>query len=125
MAKKILVVDDELYMHKVMQFHLERAGYELISAHNGREAVEKTTTENPNLVLMDVMMPEMDGLSALKEIKGAETTRDIPVIMLTSSAHTLTRKEAEASGAAMFMTKPFSPTHLLKEIKGLLDKTEG
>jgi CheY-like chemotaxis protein len=120
MAKKILVVDDEHYMRRLMQHHLLRAGYEMITAHNGREAVEKATLEMPDLVIMDVMMAELDGLSALKQLKQSAITREIPVIMITASAQMGTRQESETSGAAGFFTKPFSPTQLLLEIKRLL-----
>jgi CheY-like chemotaxis protein len=118
--KTILVVDDEKFMHIFMQHHLARAGYRLLSARNGREGLEKAAAEKPDLIVMDIMMEEMDGLSALRELKNTEATRGIPIIMITTSAQTLTRQESEASGAAMFMTKPFSPTQLLLEIKRLL-----
>jgi two-component system chemotaxis response regulator CheY len=118
--KIILVVDDETFMHVFMQHHLARAGYKVLAARNGREGLEKAAAENPDLIVMDIMMEEMDGLSALRELKGTEATRGIPVIMITTSAQTLTRQESEASGAALFMTKPFSPTQLLLEIKRLL-----
>lgn len=120
MKKRILVVDDEEYMHRLMGHHLLRAGYEIITARNGLEAIHKAKGECPELVLMDVMMPEMDGLAALTELKRCEPTRSIPVIMLTTNARTLTKEEAEASGAAAFFTKPFSPTQLLLEVKRLL-----
>ena len=120
MQKKILVVDDETFMHVFMAHHLARAGYEVVAARNGREGIEKAATEKPDLVVMDVMMAEMDGLSALRELKQNTATRDLPVIMITTSAQMLTRQESEASGAALFLTKPFSPTQLLQEIKRLL-----
>jgi CheY-like chemotaxis protein len=120
MAKKILVVDDERYMHRLMQHHLLRAGYSMITANNGREAVEKATHEIPDLVIMDIMMAEMDGLTALKQLKQSAATREIPVIMITASAQMVTRQESETSGAAGFFTKPFSPTQLLLEIRRLL-----
>ena len=118
-AKTILVADDEIYMHRLLQYHLRQAGYEVITAENGREAVEKAARENPHLVVMDVMMREMDGLTALKALNEASTTRGIPVIMMTASAQ-VTRQQAEACGAAGFFTKPFSPTQLMLEIKRLL-----
>jgi two-component system chemotaxis response regulator CheY len=120
MGKRILVVDDERYMQRLMQHHLTRAGYELVSARNGREALEIIASQPPDLVIMDVMMAEMDGLTALRKIKETKATRELPVIMITASAHSLTKEESENSGAAGYFTKPFSPTRLLEEIKRLL-----
>ena len=120
MTKKILVADDQQYMHQLMQHHLARAGYQVVSARNGREALEKAGKELPQLIILDVMMLELDGLAALKQLKQAESTRKIPVIMMTASAQMLTQEEAESSGAAAFFTKPFSPTQLMLEIKRLL-----
>jgi CheY-like chemotaxis protein len=124
MEKKILVVDDEDYMHRLMQHHLARAGYEMAAARSGREAVEAASREKPDLIIMDVMMAGMDGLSALKELKQGEATRGIPIIMLTASANAVTREQSEASGAAAFFTKPFSPTKLLAEIRRLIPEIE-
>jgi CheY-like chemotaxis protein len=120
MAKRILIVDDDYYMHRLMQYHLARAGYEIVDARSGREAVEVAAREKPDLVIMDVMMAEMDGLTALKELKQNQATSGIPVIMLTASAHVVTREQSENSGAAAFFTKPFSPTQLLATIGKLL-----
>ena len=117
MPHKILIVDDEPFMLRLIQHHLENAGYEMIKARNGREAVEAATREKPRLVVMDAMMPNMDGLSALRQLKQGTSTRAIPVIMLTANPHKYTREEAESSGAAIFLTKPFSPTQLLEEIR--------
>ncbi|MSU58814.1 MAG: response regulator [Pedosphaera sp.] len=125
MAFKVLVVDDEPYMHRLLQHHLERAGFQMLNALNGREALELARRELPNLVIMDVMMAELDGLSALKELKKGDDTKAIPVIMITASAHHVTRKEAEDSGAALFLTKPFSPTQLLMAVRTLVPEVEG
>jgi two-component system alkaline phosphatase synthesis response regulator PhoP len=124
MPKKILVVDDEHFMRHLMRHHLTRAGYDMVTARNGREALEAATRERPDLVIMDVMMAEMDGLSALKEMKQGEATRRIPIIMLTASANAVTREESAASGAAAFFTKPFSPTQLLAEIRKLVPEAQ-
>jgi CheY-like chemotaxis protein len=123
MAAKILVVDDEQYMQRIMRHHLTRAGYQVASAVNGREAVEKAPVEAPDLILLDIMMPEMDGLTALKKLKENDATRRIPVIMITAHAHAVTREASEAAGAAAFFTKPFSPTRLVLEIKRLLGES--
>ena len=120
MSKPILVVDDEEFMQVFMRHHLGRAGFAVVSAKNGREALELAAARQPGLIVMDVMMSEMDGLAALRELKQSEATREIPVIMITTSAQMLTRQESEASGAALFLTKPFSPTQLVAEIRKLM-----
>lgn len=117
MPRKILIVDDEPFMLRLIQHHLENAGYQMIKARNGREAVEAAIRENPCLVVMDAMMPNMDGLTALRQLKQEPSTRDIPVIMLTANPHKYSQEDAESSGAAIFLTKPFSPTQLLEEIR--------
>ena len=119
MTPKILVVDDEPYMHVLMRHHLSRAGYETLKAVNGREAVSVAVQQHPAVIIMDFMMEEMDGLVALKQLKADTGTSDIPVIMITANAHYVTRKEAESSGAVLFLTKPFSPTQLMQEIRRL------
>ncbi len=117
---KILVVDDEPIVQRLLQRHLERAGYEMVSATNGREALDLAAREGPQLIVMDIMMPEMDGLTALRQLKKTEGTRAIPVIMITANSHIVTRQESESAGAALFLTKPFSPLQLVTEIRRLL-----
>ena len=120
---KILVVDDEPIVHRLLQHHLERAGYEMIAASNGREALELASREGPNLIVMDVMMAEMDGLTALRRLKKEDLTKAIPVIMITANPHVVARQESEAAGAAVFLTKPFSPSQLLTEIRRLVPES--
>ena len=122
MAKLILFADDEPYMHRLMEHHLSRAGYEVLGATNGREALDKAAAESPDLVILDFMMPEMDGITALRLLKDDVRTSAIPVIILTASAQSGARQCSEEGGASGFFTKPFSPTQLLWEIKRLLDK---
>ncbi len=119
---KILVVDDEPIVHRLLQHHLERAGYEMIAASNGREALELADREGPQLIVMDVMMAEMDGLTALRRLKKEDHTKAIPVIMITANPHYAAQQESKAAGAAMFLTKPFSPIQLLTEIDRLVPK---
>jgi two-component system alkaline phosphatase synthesis response regulator PhoP len=122
MAQKILMVDDDPVMHKLYHHHLEQAGYEMVSAANGNEALEVAQRELPDLIVMDVMMPKMDGLTALRQLKKTETTKAIPTIVITANANAYeaSRHESEASGAALFVTKPISPHQLLAEIRRLL-----
>jgi len=120
MAHKILVADDQLHMLRFMRQQLEPEGYELLQAHDGQEAIETTLRELPDVVLLDLIMPKMDGLTALRRLRREKTTRSIPVIVLTSSSHEGMRQEAEFSGADVIMTKPFSPMLLRQEIRRLV-----
>ncbi|MCL4179738.1 MAG: response regulator [Verrucomicrobia bacterium] len=116
---KILVVDDEPFMLRMIQIILERGGYAMVAAASGDEAIEIARKEQPGLIIMDAMMPKMDGFTALRLLKGEPVTSSIPVIMLTANPHKFSREEAESSGATVFLTKPFSPTQLLEEIRRL------
>jgi CheY-like chemotaxis protein len=121
MLQKILVVDDEALMSLLYRNHIERAGYSLISASSGVEALELAQREKPRLIVMDIIMEEMDGLAALRELKKNSDTSQIPVIIITANvtSHYAARNESQASGAAGFLTKPLSPAQLLKEIQRL------
>jgi CheY-like chemotaxis protein len=119
MATKVLVVDDEPFMLRLIQIGLERAGFIFLKAQNGHEAIEVAAREKPDVVIMDAMMPKMDGLTALRLLKQDPVTRPIPVIMLTANPHKFSREEAEVCGATVFLTKPFSPSRLVAEIRRL------
>jgi CheY-like chemotaxis protein len=123
MPRKVLIVDDEPHMLRVTELSIKKGNYAIVIARNGREAVELAAREKPDLIVMDVIMPEMDGLTALKHLKASPDTAGIPVIMLTVRGHALTRQQAEEAGAAIFLTKPFSPTQLLAEARKLLGET--
>lgn len=120
MSSKILIVDDEAHMLRVTELSLKKGGYQLVIGRNGREAVELAQKEKPALIVMDVLMPVMDGLEALRQIRRDPATSAIPVIMLTARGHIMTRQEAESSAANLFLTKPFSPTQLLNEARRLI-----
>jgi CheY-like chemotaxis protein len=119
-TKQILVVDDDPLMHRLYQHHLEKAGYQMVSARTGREALDIAARQPPTLIVMDIMMPDMDGLEALRELKKGEVTKIIPVIIITANGHHIARKESESCGAAVFLTKPFSPVQLLNEVRRIV-----
>jgi CheY-like chemotaxis protein len=99
---------------------LERAGYQMVSARTGREALDIAARQPPQLIVMDIMMPDMDGIEALRQLKREDATKAIPVIVITANGHHIARKEAEGCGASVFLTKPFSPTQLVTEIGRLV-----
>lgn len=120
MSKKILIVDDEPHMLRVTELSLKKGGYQILTARNGREAIAFAERELPALIVMDVLMPELDGLAALKQLKGTPATAGIPVIMLTSHGQTVARDAAATSGAALYVTKPFSPSALAAEARRII-----
>jgi len=121
MNPKILIVDDEPHMLRVTELSIKKGGYQIVIGRNGKEALELAAREKPNLIVMDVSMPEMDGLTALTQLKANPETAKIPVIMLTVRGQAMARQQAEQSGAAVYLTKPFSPSQLLVEVKRLLE----
>ena len=119
----ILLVDDDPIVHWVLQQYLGRAGYEISTANDGRAALDMVQNKRPDLIILDVRMSEVDGLKTLKALKKDEATKAIPVMMMTVNADQFTKTESELYGAAVFMTKPFSPTLLLSEVRKLLPPT--
>ena len=121
-GKLILVVDDEPKMIRFVQYNLELEGFRVISASNGLEAVEKVRTQLPVLVILDVMMPEMDGFEALEQIRKIS---DVPVIMLTVKNEDDDKHLAFSAGADDYLTKPFSPQELVDRVKAVLRRASG
>ncbi len=115
MKKKVLIVDDELCVRQLVKRAL---GTECIvlEATDGGEAVNIARTEKPDLILMDILMPQMDGYTACHKIKKDKTTREIPVIMLTGIGHELNKKLSFEMGAEAYMTKPFDVQALLDRV---------
>jgi len=121
MSKKILAVDDEKHILRLVQINLEKAGYDVYTGSNGQEAIERTREVQPDLIVMDVMMPIMDGFEALKTLKADPKTADIPVIMLTAKAQDADVFHGWQSGADLYLTKPFNPMELLTFVKRIFD----
>ena len=119
MGKTILIVEDEPKNMKLTRDLLKISGFETIEAVDGKEGVEKAKSAKPNLILMDIMMPKMDGYAACREIKADPATKNIPVIMLTAVGYDLNKKLAKQMGADGYVTKPFSRQQLVDAI-GLL-----
>jgi two-component system, OmpR family, alkaline phosphatase synthesis response regulator PhoP len=121
MPKKILAVDDERHIVRLVEVNLQRAGYEVVTAYDGREALEKVKAENPDLVVLDVMMPYMDGFEVLKNLKADPATAEIPVIMLTAKAQDADVFRGWQSGVDCYLTKPFNPMELLTFVKRIFE----
>jgi two-component system, OmpR family, alkaline phosphatase synthesis response regulator PhoP len=119
--KKILAVDDEKYIVRLVEVNLQRAGYQVVTAYDGREALAKVESEKPDLVVLDVMMPFMDGFEVLRTLKADPKTKDIPVIMLTAKAQDADVFRGWQSGVDCYLTKPFNPMELLTFVKRIFD----
>jgi two-component system, OmpR family, alkaline phosphatase synthesis response regulator PhoP len=117
MPKKILAVDDERHIVRLVQVNLERAGYQVVTAFDGKDALEKVASEQPDLVVLDVMMPYMDGFEVLQNLRKNQSTRDLPVIMLTAKAQDADVFRGWSSGVDCYLTKPFNPMELITFVK--------
>ncbi len=119
LKRTILIVDDEIHLTRILEFTLRHAGYDTITAHDGREALEKALSRTPDLVILDLTLPVLDGAIVCREIKRAADSRGVRVIILT--AQDIARREADESiGADLWMEKPFKFEALLEAIDGLL-----
>nr|WP_150107515.1 response regulator transcription factor [Pedosphaera parvula] len=120
MIPKILVVDDEPDAIELIKFNLKSAGYEVITAADGEEALNKARSLLPNLIILDLMIPEVDGLEVCKILRRDARVSGIPIIMLTAKAAEIDRVLGLELGADDYVTKPFSPRELVLRVKRLL-----
>jgi DNA-binding response OmpR family regulator len=118
--KKILLVDDAETILMMERMILNKAGYELITAKDGQEAVTKATTEHPDLILMDVVMPKMNGFEACKQLRGHDTTKTIPIIMVTTRGEAENVESGFESGCDDYITKPINGLEVLSKVKSAL-----
>ena len=124
MAKgKILVVDDEIYIVHILDFSLGMEGYEVLTALDGEQAVEKARAEHPDLIVLDIMMPKLDGYETCKILKAGDDTKSIPVILLSAKGRNVDQKIGFEAGADDYITKPFSPRKLVERINALLGQS--
>lgn len=119
MIKRILIIDDEDDIREVAQMSLEEvAGWQTLAAGSGAEGVARAQTERPDAILLDVMMPDMEGTAVLALLKSDQRTANIPVIFLTAKVQVA--RHAPQGGAAGVILKPFDPLHLASQVAGLL-----
>ena len=124
MGKRILVVDDEVQAVQMMKMSLEADGYEVIGAHDGREALDKARKEAPHLIILDLMLPKLDGYKVCRMLKFDEKYKAIPIIMFTARAQESDKKMGQEVGADAYITKPFDPENLLVIAQQLLAPPE-
>ena len=117
----ILAVDDEANILRIAQVILQRGGFRVSTARDGVDALEKINAERPDLILMDVMMPRMDGFATLERLKADPLTAAIPVVMITAQAKDADHFAAEERGAAGYLNKPFNPNDLVETVKRVLN----
>ncbi len=119
---RILIVDDSLFQRRILSAPLVAEGYEIIEAVNGADGLKKIEAEKPDLILLDILMPEKDGVSVLHDLQKIQNT--IPVVMFTSDIQDTTRDECLALGARAFLNKPVKAEELLPVIRSILSGTE-
>jgi len=118
--KRVLVVDDEPHVIKTLAFVLEKEGYEVLTAGNGEEAINKVHESKPDLMFLDVMMPRKNGYEVCQELKNDSKYKNIHIIMLSAKGQEADREKALNLGANEFMTKPFSPAGVVSRVRELL-----
>ena len=121
--RTILVADDESHILHVVSLKLQNAGYRVLTAHDGREALELAQQERPDLLITDYHMPQLNGLELCRRLKQDPKTTGIPAIMLTARGYELEPTDTEQSGILRMLSKPFSPRHLLSTVEEVLAQT--
>ncbi|MEQ9259873.1 MAG: response regulator [Roseovarius sp.] len=121
MGKKVVLIEDERNIIEAISFILSRDGWEVKTHSNGHDAMETLRARQPDLVILDVMLPGKSGFDILQEIRGDAALGATPVLMLTARGQERDREMAERAGASMFMTKPFSNTEVLEAVRALVD----
>ena len=121
MAKKVLVVDDEKPISDIIKFNLEKEGYEVVVAYDGEEALQKVESESPDLIVLDLMLPKIDGLEVAKQVRAKRST---PIIMVTAKDSELDKVLGLELGADDYVTKPFSNRELVARVKANLRRQD-
>lgn len=122
-ASKVMVVDDERDIRRLVSFTLKRHGFEVVEAEDGVAALKLAERERPDLILMDVMMPVMNGYEASRKLKENEKTSGIPIVMLSAKSQLAEVQAGLESGAARYICKPFTPKELVAEVAKYVDSS--
>lgn len=122
--KKILIVDDQLEVRELVQVTLEIGDYQILTAENGKEAIEVAQREHPDIILLDIMMPgsDVDGLEACRRLKSDTATEDITIVMLSAKGQDDDIEVGKAAGADDYFTKPFSPIALIEKVEEVMSR---
>ncbi len=119
MSKRVLLAEDELNIVESLSYLLERAGYEISVETDGRDALQTALSDTPDVLVLDVMLPGLDGYEILRQLRTDERTKDLPILMLTAKGQAEDRQTAFDLGADMFITKPFSNTDITDAVNAL------
>ena len=120
--KKILIADDDTYVHEVLTAVLSSNEFDIIYAYDGQETLERVDNEQPDLVVLDIMMPIKDGRDICRDLKKNPKTKDIKILMLSGKNEQIDRIVGFESGADDYIAKPFSPSYVARRIKRMLEK---
>lgn len=112
-----MIVDDSASMRQLVAFTIKDAGYDVLLAENGRDALEKMSRTKVDMVITDLNMPEMDGITFIRELRGKTDYKFVPIVMLTTESQEAKKQEGRAAGASGWIVKPFSPTQLMDVVK--------
>jgi len=123
-ARKILVVDDEAVLVETIAYNLEQAGYRVVTASDGNSALEAARSEDPDLILLDIMLPGMDGLEVCRQLRRESVTATTPIVMLTAKSDEIDKVVGLEVGADDYVTKPFGRRELLARIRALLRRVD-
>src|SRR4030095_2767206 len=123
MAEKILIVDDDIDSLKLIGLMLQRHGYEVVAANAGNQAISKATSEHPNLIILDVMMPDMDGYEVCRRLRANPDTKGIPIIMFTAKTLVDDKVAGFEAGADDYLTKATHPGELASRVKAILARS--
>jgi DNA-binding response OmpR family regulator len=119
-AKKVLIIDDEVDLVETIRFPLELEGFQVLAAYNGEEGLNQARSENPDLILLDLMLPKLDGYKVCRLLKFDERYKHIPIFMLTAKTQEKDKTLGKETGADEYLTKPFDIDELIAKIKSNL-----